>query len=171
MFYLRKPKIEDKEEYLKYIEEWKDEKIVPYSSRLLEKDFLTWMKDLLLWEKEESKPENYVPATTFLFMQDDRIIGAVNIRHYLNDHLLSVGGHIGYGIRPSERRKGYAKIMCSLALEEARKLGIDMALITADEDNVPSNSTILSCGGVLESKVFDNEHFVCRYWVETTETR
>lgn len=167
MFALRKPTIEDKNQYLEYIAEWGDEKIVPYSSRLLGKDYVTWMKDIELWEKEESKPENYVPSTTFLFVKEDRILGAVNIRHYLNEHLLSVGGHIGYGIRPSERKKGYAKIMCRLALEEARKMGIERALITADEDNSPSNATILSCGGVLESKIFDNEHFVCRYWVDT----
>lgn len=52
---------------------------------------------------------------------DNRILGIINIRHALNDYLLTYGGHIGYSIRPSERQKGYGKIQLLLALKNAKK--------------------------------------------------
>ena len=82
----------------------------------------------------------HVPGTTLFLLDADRnrLIGAVNIRHYLNDNLLKTGGHIGDGIRPSERRKGYGTEIIRLALIECQKLGIDKVLITCDKDNIGS---------------------------------
>lgn len=93
-------------------------------------------------------------------------MGAVNIRHYLNDKLFETGGHIGDGIRPSERRKGYATAMIGLALEECRKLGIDRVLICCDKDNIGSVKSIQRNGGVLENEVEENGNIVQRYWIE-----
>lgn len=93
-------------------------------------------------------------------------MGAVNIRHYLNDKLFETGGHIGDGIRPSERRKGYATAMIGLALEECRKLGIDRVLICCDKDNIGSAKSIQRNGGVLENEVEENGNSVQRYWIE-----
>ncbi|MPM89903.1 hypothetical protein SDC9_137018 [bioreactor metagenome] len=95
-----------------------------------------------------------------------RILGAINIRHYLNDYLLNYGGHIGYGIRPSERKKGYASLMLSLALSVAKELGINKALITCDKDNLGSARTIMKNGGVLENEVAEGERITQRYWIE-----
>jgi predicted acetyltransferase len=86
----------------------------------------------------------------------DRLIGAVNIRHYLNESLKRSGGHIGDGIRPSERRKGYATEMIRLALIECRKLGIEKVLMTCDKDNIGSAKSIIKNGGVLTGE-FINE--------------
>ncbi|MBR2176691.1 MAG: GNAT family N-acetyltransferase, partial [Clostridia bacterium] len=93
--------------------------------------------------------------------------GAVNIRHYLNDYLLKEGGHIGDGIRPSERRKGYATEMVRLALIECKKLGIDRVLMVCDKDNIGSAKSILKNGGVLEDE-FLNEYgdIEQRYWID-----
>ncbi len=74
-------------------------------------------------------------------------VGAVNIRHVLNDALLRGSGHIGDGIRPSERRKGYATAMIALALEECKKLGIKKVLMTCDKNNIGSAKSIINNGG------------------------
>ena len=96
----------------------------------------------------------------------DRLLGAVNIRHYLSDALLKEGGHIGDGIRPSERRRGYGTEIVRLALIECRKLGITKVLMTCDKDNVASAKTIIKNGGVLENEFVNSEgNIEQRYWI------
>ena len=112
-----------------------------------------------------------MPDSVFFCLDVDRniFVGAVNIRHYLNDSLLFTGGHIGDGIRPSERRKGFATSMIALALEECRKLGIPRVLMTCDKDNVASAKSILRNGGVLENEVINEEGVPeQRYWIDLT---
>lgn len=93
-------------------------------------------------------------------------IGKVNIRHRLNKNLLKAGGHIGYTIRPSERRKGYGTLILRLALPKAKALGIKKALITCYEDNIGSRKIIEANGGVLEDTATTNEGVVKRrYWI------
>ena len=102
-----------------------------------------------------------------LFLTDEtgKILGAVNIRHELNSELLKSGGHIGYGIRPFERRKGYAVRMLALALPIAEQLGITRALVTCDKANIASAKTILHNGGVLENELALDGKIVQRYWI------
>ena len=110
----------------------------------------------------------HVPDSTFFLLDIDknRLVGAVNIRHYLNERLLFDGGHIGDGIRPSERRKGYGTEIIRLALLECKKLGINRVLITCDKDNIGSMKAIIRNGGILENEVIDDEgNIVQRYWV------
>lgn len=79
------------------------------------------------------------------------------------------GGHIGNGIRPSERKKGYATKMIGLALEECRKLGIEKVLIVCDKDNIGSAKSIINNGGVLENEIADEDGTIeQRYWIELT---
>lgn len=110
----------------------------------------------------------YVPTSTFFLLdtERDRLLGAVNIRHYLNEDLLKEGGHIGDGIRPSERRKGYATEMIRLALIECRKLGIEKVLMTCDKDNIGSAKSIVKNGGVLENEFVNSDGVIeQRYWI------
>ena len=112
--------------------------------------------------------EDRVPDSVFFLLDEDRdrLLGAVNIRHYLNDSLLREGGHIGDGIRPSERRKGYATEMIRLALLECKKLGIDKVLMTCDQDNIGSVRSIVKNGGILENEFVNAEgHVEQRYWI------
>lgn len=112
--------------------------------------------------------ENHVPDSTFFCLDLDRqiFVGAVNIRHYLNESLLLGGGHIGAGIRPSERRKGYATAMIKLALEECKKLGIEKVLMTCDKDNIGSAKSIMKNGGVLENTFINQKGIeIERYWI------
>ena len=86
-------------------------------------------------------PDSWVPDSTYWLVTDhNRIVGVVNIRHSLTEHLFNAGGHIGYGIRPSERRKGYATKLLALSLEKAKQLNITKALIVCDEVNTASEN-------------------------------
>ncbi len=110
-----------------------------------------------------------VPDSTFFLLDKDRdiFVGAVNIRHYLNEALMNGGGHIGDGIRPSERRKGYATKMIALALDECKKLGIDNVMMCCNKDNIGSAKSIINNGGVLEKEIVDEEGNIDQiYWIK-----
>lgn len=119
-------------------------------------------------EREIPRDPKYVPSSVFYAYDVDRdiMVGAVSIRHYLNDSLLFEGGHIGDGVRPTERRKGYATKIISLALDECRKLNIDKVLITCNSDNIGSKKSIINNGGVYENEVIDDDGYIVeRYWI------
>ena len=110
-----------------------------------------------------------MPDSTYFALDKDRdtIVGAVNIRHRLNERLLLNGGHIGDGIRPSERRKGYATKMIALALEKCRELNIRKVLMVCDKDNIASAKSIIKNGGVLENEIVVDGVTEQRYWIDT----
>lgn len=162
---LRKPDEEMEEEIIAFNKEWEEagEKLVPYAARLRGMDFHDWLSSERLMET--NAPLGYVEASLYFLMDGKRILGAIDIRHSLNDYLIGVGGHIGYGVRPSERRKGYAFLMLSLALPIARKLGLKKILITCNKSNPASEKTILKNGGILENEIEDGDEIVLRYWI------
>lgn len=97
------------------------------------------------------------------------MVGICNIRHDLNQEFLqNIAGHIGYSIKPSERRKGYAREQLRLALLEAQKLGLSQVLVTAADWNIGSQKTILANGGVYENTYYDkaNNENMKRYWID-----
>ena len=159
------------EEYKRHLnemmEEWyaTGENIIPYVIRKNDyKDFEYYMDNLEVKEGTE----NLVPDSTYFCLDEERdiFVGAVNIRHYLNEALLKDGGHIGDGVRPSERRKGIATKMIGLALDECRKLGIDRVLMVCDKDNIGSAKSIINNGGVLENEITVEGVVEQRYWIE-----
>ena len=97
------------------------------------------------------------------------LVGRVSLRPELNASLAVVGGHIGYGVRPGFRRRGYATAILAQALVLVRGLGVGRALVTCDDANVGSAATIERCGGVLESIVTapGAETSSRRYWIDT----
>lgn len=116
----------------------------------------------------ENLPDGWVPATQFFGVRasDGKIVGTIQIRHKLSAYLIEIGGHIGYGVCPTERRKGYVTQMLSKALEECRKLGLEKVLITCNADNAASEKTILRAGGVMEdSRAESDGTMVNRYWL------
>ena len=159
------------EEYKRHLnemmEEWyaTGENIIPYVIRRNDyKDFEYYMDNLEVKEGTDT----LVPDSTYFCLDEDRdiFVGAVNIRHYLNEALLRDGGHIGDGVRPSERRKGIATKMIGLALDECRKLGIDRVLMVCDKDNIGSAKSIMNNGGVLENEITVEGVVEQRYWIE-----
>ncbi len=131
-------------------------------------DFSRWLADLRADGSPETVRPGRVPADTYLAVRrpDRRLVGMVNIRHALNAYLFQFGGHIGYSVRPGERRKGYAKEMLRLALNKCEGLKLDRVLVTCDSENEASARTIRANGGVLENRVPEGDGFTERYWIE-----
>lgn len=119
-------------------------------------------------ERGERLPSGYVPTTVLCAFVGSDLVGRLSIRHTLNDFLLKIGGHIGYGVVPSFRRKGYAKSMLALSLPIAKSLGINRALVTCDDNNIGSIKTIESCRGIFENKVEveEGKPLKRRYWID-----
>jgi predicted acetyltransferase len=116
----------------------------------------------------EGLPPGIVPWTDLFGFVDDVVAGRVSVRHRLTEALERFGGHIGYGVRPAYRRRGYATALLRAGLAVARDLGIDPALITCDDDNVGSITVIERCGGALADVVeLDDGRLRRRYWVPT----
>lgn len=129
-----------------------------------------WLKHIEDLSKIETVPENLVLSTQFIYVResDSRIIGMIDIRHYFNDFLEKYAGNIGYAVRPTERRKGYAKKMLHDCLPYCRKIGLSRILISCADTNEASRKTILSNGGKYESTVFEPKSSVYleRYWID-----
>lgn len=133
----------------------------------IEKDFPAYVQQLLDEAKGVGLPEGYVPHTIYWLVEDDQYLGKVDIRHTLTDSLKKLGGHIGYDIRPTERRKGYGSLALKLALEKAKQLGITDALVTCDVTNIGSNKIIQKNGGKLEgTKKISDTLVKNHYWIE-----
>ena len=148
------------------LDEWKStgEKIIPYAVRARDwHDFDTWLSSLDTGEKGPLG----IPDSTFFCLDEAQgiLVGAVNIRHRLNEQLLLNGGHIGDGIRPSQRRKGFGTQMIALALMECRKMGLSKVLMVCDQENIASARTIQKNGGVLENEVTVDGVPEQRYWI------
>lgn len=168
---LIKPTVALRDEYLSYYKEWVESKedMVPWVIKKDPSDFEAMIQFLKDNEEGGNLPEGWVPDSTFwLINQDKRILGVVNIRHQLTQDLFNRGGHIGYGIRPSERRKGFATKLLSLSLEKANELGIKKALVVCDEDNTGSYKTIINNGGVPDFDFIEEDgNIIKRFWIET----
>lgn len=149
------------------MEEWlaSGEDIVPYAIRKRDhRDFDAYLEGL---GQDRLGQDGFVPATTLFGWdpQQNLLVGAVNIRHFLNDSLLHSGGHIGDGVRPSQRRRGYATQMIAQALDFCRGMGMDRVLMTCDRENIPSAKSIKNNGGVLENEVEKDGRLIERYWI------
>lgn len=166
---LIEPTIALETEYKEMLEEWKNAKDEPIPF-ILQYDATDFQKFIFLmdeFKKGTNLPPTFVPQSTFwLIGNTDRILGIINIRHDLTDRLRLEGGHIGYGIRPSERRKGFATLMLSLALKEAQKLGITRTLLTCDKSNTGSIRTILNNHGKLEKEIEVKGTKKLHFWID-----
>lgn len=119
-------------------------------------------------EPTESDPAK-VPSHLYFLAdtESSKLLGAIQIRHHINHpNLIETGGHIGYGICPSERRKGYATKMLGLAISEAKNIGLSDLLVTCKDANVGSWKTIESNGGIFERTTNDEGHLARRYWIK-----
>jgi predicted acetyltransferase len=135
-------------------------------------DFSEYVRKLHAWSRGLELAERFVPNSYYVGVVDGAIIGRVSIRHELSDFLRRVGGHIGYGVIATERRRGYATEMLRQALPICATLGIRRALVTCDADNIGSRRVIEKCGGCLEGLTDcpDLEVQKRRYWISTEQS-
>jgi predicted acetyltransferase len=124
--------------------------------------FVLWVERLRrMADPTTPVPDGWVHATSWWIVEDGELVGAIQLRHALTPTLLEAGGHIGYGIRPSARRRGLATWALGEVVRRAGTLGLDRVLVTCDVDNVGSIRTIERNGGVLE----DVRQGKRRYWI------
>ena len=167
---LVKPDLSYADEIIKYKEDSLAESPIINGSAGLDRlsSIEIWLQELKKRSCEDTVPKGLVPSSTYLAVRekDNYIVGMIDIRHYLNEYLTQVGGHIGYGVRKTERNKGYAKQMLKLALEKCKELKIKKVLITCDEDNIASEKVILSANAKLEDiRNVDGENKK-RFWID-----
>ena len=179
-FYLEEPTIKRKDEIIEYLDEFDK-----YNSDLngvgsLDKIYDGYTFEQALSRCLKMKDEQYArsvnrcPSKTFLLIRDNdnKIVGTINVRWNLTKEILRFGGHIGYGIRPTERRKGYNKINLYLGLIEAKKLGLDKVMLDCAITNIGSDKTIKALGGILERlevDPYDNE-LTNVYWINVNDS-
>ena len=127
---------------------------------LREFSYEDWLKKILCDLDIANIPESKVPALTYFYVreEDGRIVGMVNIRLALNDFLRTEGGHIGYSVRPTERRRHYGTQMLSAALHVCDVIGIREILVSCDKDNLASSGVIKNCGGVMKHEAYSEKY-------------
>jgi predicted acetyltransferase len=111
-------------------------------------------------------PAERVPASFLVAEVRGALVGRTSIRHTLNDHLAAVGGHIGYGVRPGYRRRGFGTEILRQSLIVARAEGVDRVLVICEEENLVSATVIERLGGVLEDiRLRPDGTRMRRYWI------
>lgn len=170
---LIKPTQQLEKELLAYLSEFKDNLGSLHGTSSLRefKEMKDWINHLYLYENRDTIPnKSFVPGHQYILIRqsDNKVIGMLHLRLELNDYLLNYGGHIGYSIAPSERKKDYGSIMLKEALDKARDFQLKRVLITCDDDNLGSYKVIENNQGALENKLFNETSgkHVRRYWIE-----
>lgn len=140
---------------------------------LKESTYEKWLEKILRDIDIANIQEGKVPALTYFYIResDDRIVGMVNIRLALNDFLEREGGHIGYSVRPTERKKHYATSMLKNALQVCRTIGIKDIIVTCDKSNIASARVIKNCNGELDAEFFSDTYgeMIQRYVIKLTD--
>ncbi|WP_320046679.1 GNAT family N-acetyltransferase [uncultured Ilyobacter sp.] len=154
--------------YLDYISEWElsEEIIVPMASSRGDASFQELLTRWAVDETDEVYKKGFVPSTLYFLVDKKKVLGAIHFRHELNDDLLCRGGHIGYGIRPSERGNGYASKMLLMLLGLVEAKGYEKILITCDEGNMASAKTIENANGIFCDKIELEVETTLRYWID-----
>ena len=179
-FYLETPSLVRKKEIIDYINEFVEYKSDINGTGSLDKilegyTFEQALERCLNMENREYAEENgRCQGKTFLLIRknDNKIVGTINVRWNLTEKMKQFGGNIGYGIRPTERRKGYNKINLYLGLIEAKKLGLNKVMLDCDVENLGSSKTMEALGGKLERTEIDPYDGILTsvYWINVDES-
>ena len=168
--YLKFPTLSDKEKVLDFKNEFilSGQKMAGVAGLDRLEKFEDWLSKITRDLKQETCDDGKVPSTLYLSFRggDNKLVGIVQVRHKLNQHLLDYGGNIGDCIRPSEQGKGYGTEQIALALEKCRELKMEMVLITCFKSNIASARTIQKNNGILENEVIDTGELKQRYWIK-----
>ena len=170
--YYEVPSLARKEDAIEYIREHHEHNSNINGSGGLDRyldDYEGWLQNL---EDSKQPSKDRVPALTYFLVResDNKIIGMANIRLYLNERLREEGGHIGYGIRPSERRKGYNKINLYRALEVCEEQGIEEVVLDCNKENLGSSRTMIALGGIKQYEKIHDGELIERYAINVSES-
>jgi predicted acetyltransferase len=173
--YLKFPSMNEKEKFVEYIKEYRFDNPNAKPLGCTENiNYEEWLKKIDKERNGIDLEEGRVPSTVYFLMDaNDRILAHISIRHSIdNDFLRLYGGHIGYGVRPSERKKEYATIMLHLALIKCKELGIDDVMISCKESNIASAKTIENNFGVQKELIYieDEKMNFKKYWINVEES-
>ncbi|MCL2839437.1 MAG: GNAT family N-acetyltransferase [Defluviitaleaceae bacterium] len=140
------------------------------SSGLFEyENYDKWLEKIKM-QKNIIPSSTETPSTTYFTLRksDNKIIGSIQLRHHLTDELLKDGGNIGYGIRPSERGKGYGTQQVALVLAQAKGIGLSKVMISCNKINRASAQVAINNGGILAGEGFDEDEKEVTeiYWIE-----
>lgn len=167
---LVEPSKEMEKEFITMAKDYKNGGEVLYQFALDQNfNFDEYVEGVMRQAMPEHQKPGFVPSSAYWMVNDsNEIVGTIRVRHYLVPHLELEGGHIGYDIEPSMRKKGYGTILLQLGLEKAKEIGIQKALVTCDSDNIGSSKIIRKNGGIFENEVKlpETGKLVSRYWVE-----
>lgn len=173
--FLASPSTAHRDSYRAFVREVasRGEPFVPFPLGFPHENFDALVAQLAACERGIGIPAGFVPHSTYWMVAGGEVVGVSNLRHRLTESLRAEGGHIGYGIRPTARGRGFGKRVLALTLAEAGKLGIDRALLTCARTNLASSSVIRANGGVLEDERFveSRGEVVQRWWVPTGGAR
>jgi predicted acetyltransferase len=168
--YLIEPTAEWEREFVSMAEEYRAAGDDIYRDAI--EDFAAYLLLLKNSARSIDLAPGRVPADVFCLVHARRILGRSSLRHYLTPDLEHEGGHIGYSIRPSERRKGYGTLILALTLDKARMRGLKRVLLTCDTDNLGSARIIEKNGGLLAGSGISHRSGkpISQYWIELTNT-
>lgn len=152
--------------YRDYIRELGDEERYPFPLDFDDSDFDQLLARLEDFRTGTNVPAGYVPSTTFWLVDGDEILGVSNLRHFLNDRIRHAGGHIGLGVRPTQRGRRLGIRLLELTLAQAANMGITEVHVHCYKSNHASARMIVACGGKLDSEVEVGDEVVQRYVVE-----
>jgi predicted acetyltransferase len=171
MLKLVDPDLKYKFHYIEMMEQWRltCEIPVPWVLQMDYSDMCSLIKNLKDLKKGIGVPQGLVPCSAYWGYDDetDKLIGAIDVRHYLNSHLYNTWGYIEFGVRPDERKKGYATGLLKLALEKCRNLPVKKVLLGCYKANEACVKVIIKNGGILENEFPENKtgRLIQRYWV------
>jgi predicted acetyltransferase len=173
---LIQPRLELEDSYIGLVQEFlaNDEPLIPFPLAFAYDDFPAMLKKLADQSKGIDLPEGFIANSTFwLLNQEQEVVGVSNLRHALTPKLEHEGGHIGYGIRPSQRGKGYGHTILEKTLNKAWELGLDKVLLSCTKQNLASNKVIIKNGGNFDSDAYSEQHKqpINRYWIRAEPER
>ena len=179
-FYFERPSLERKDDIIDYLDEFVKYKSDINGTGSLDKIYEGYTFEqalercLSMENREYAESVGRCPGKTFLLIREsnNKIVGTINVRWNLNEEMLRFGGHIGYGIRPTERRKGYNKINLYLGLIEAKKIGLEQVMLDCNVNNLGSDRTIKALGGRLERTEIDPSDGILTnvYWIDVNDS-
>ena len=158
-----------RDSYLSYVVEFKEngEELVPFCIGFDNEPFDEFLEKLRNLSNGFGIPSGFVPHSTFWLIDDEQVVAVSNLRHQLTESLRREGGHIGYSVRPSMRKRGYGRAVLKITLEMAASMGIQEVLITCESTNPGSIGVILANGGVFDSEEYlpEIKGVINRYWI------